>query len=86
MYNNRNAKWKKKCIINKGNKRFEEKGIKDKIVIGKPSGELTFESLVRLSFIRFISHSKLEDNIGKFGCILVRIEFNTASSFSILSC
>ena len=38
------------------------------------------------SFIRFISHSKLEDNIGKFGFILIRIEFNRASSFLILSC
>ena len=47
---------------------------------------LTFNCLVRMSFIRFISHNKLEDNIGKFGFILVRIEFNSASSFLILSC
>ena len=38
------------------------------------------------SFIRFISHSKLEDNIGKFGFILIKIEFNRASSLLILSC
>ena len=47
---------------------------------------LTFNCFVRLSFIRFISHNKLEDNIEKFGFILVRIEFNSASSFLILSC
>ena len=37
-------------------------------------------------FHSYYSHNKLEDNIGKFGFILVRIEFNRASSFLILSC